>query len=371
MTKQLIRMLDDPSVPRHLRELLEVGAQDVATDYSYEQGLAQHLAHVAAATPPPAWAADLVATTKTTAAAGLSLKVIVAGVSIPVATAGVVAAVVFGGGRTGTPADGRPGSEAPAAVLPEAPEAEQMPDTGEFALSRRTERGEPTVIVQPADNASKGRWTGEPTASGKRTAQHRRRHARARPSPGHAPSEAPRSMPPAGVSSGPVTELDQIGGGQTTSAAEVVRGTSGHEVGTPTRRNDLHARWARGEDRSAAREKAAPAKARPRPPVQQELRPAPKAQLDPLQREMRMLAAANRLLESDPDRTLALARLGERDFPASTFSEERRYLIVMALIKLDRMDEARRLGLRFSRTYPHSPFAERIRRILASRAAED
>jgi hypothetical protein len=81
---------------------------------------------------------------------------------------------------------------------------------------------------------------------------------------------------------------------------------------------------------------------------------------------MQMLAAASRLLDSNPERTLALVRAGEKEFPNSMFMEERGHLRILALIKLGRTDEARRRAWPYLRRYPKGPFAERVRRALAS-----
>jgi hypothetical protein len=89
------------------------------------------------------------------------------------------------------------------------------------------------------------------------------------------------------------------------------------------------------------------------------------------ERETRMLAAANRLLESDPERALGLAKRGEREFPGSMFTEERRHVLILALIRLSRLDEARQIAGPYLRDYPKSPFAQRVRHALAKAQREE
>ena len=59
---------------------------------------------------------------------------------------------------------------------------------------------------------------------------------------------------------------------------------------------------------------------------------------------MQMLAVAQRVLGSDPERALRLAEQGEREFPRTMFSAERKQLALLAMVKLGRVEEARRIG---------------------------
>lgn len=83
-----------------------------------------------------------------------------------------------------------------------------------------------------------------------------------------------------------------------------------------------------------------------------------------LAREIAQLAAARRMLSSDPARALALLDDGRERYPSSVFGEERLALRVLGLAALHRDAEARAEGGRFLATHPVSPFAERIRRAL-------
>jgi len=135
-------------------------------------------------------------------------------------------------------------------------------------------------------------------------------------------------------------------------------------------RNDLHARWARGEDTRSESDRRGDDEEPSRATSGRQAEPEPQkpaaAPVDPLTQEMRMLASANNLLVSDPERALAIARSGERNYPNSMFTEERRHIIILALIKLERMEEARALAWPYLRKYPRGPYSERIRRALAT-----
>jgi hypothetical protein len=85
-----------------------------------------------------------------------------------------------------------------------------------------------------------------------------------------------------------------------------------------------------------------------------------------LEREMQMLAVAQRVLASDPSRALRLAHQGDREFPGSMFAAERKQVGLLALVQLGRLDEARRLGQPFLVAYPNAPWSERLRRALAT-----
>ena len=81
---------------------------------------------------------------------------------------------------------------------------------------------------------------------------------------------------------------------------------------------------------------------------------------------MQMLAVAQRVLSSDPERSLRLTRQGEQEFRGSMFSAERTQVSLLALVQLGRVDEARRLGTPFLRAYPNAPWSARLREALAT-----
>jgi hypothetical protein len=70
------------------------------------------------------------------------------------------------------------------------------------------------------------------------------------------------------------------------------------------------------------------------------------------------------LLESDPRAALALVREGQLRFRGGYFSQERRYVEVMALIALGRDAEARAQGWAFMRDYRSGPYSTKIERAL-------
>ena len=100
--------------------------------------------------------------------------------------------------------------------------------------------------------------------------------------------------------------------------------------------------------------------------------PAPVAKLDDarLEREMGMLAVAQRVLSADPTRALSLVRQSAREFGDSMFAPERGQLELLALVKLGRLDEAKRLARPYLARYPNGPFSDRVRRALASARVE-
>ena len=86
--------------------------------------------------------------------------------------------------------------------------------------------------------------------------------------------------------------------------------------------------------------------------------------------EMRLVATAEQLLERSPDRALALVLEGERRFARGYFQQERAYIAIMALIRLDRMDEARARAASFARRLPARPYGDRILRALGTSQAK-
>ena len=52
------------------------------------------------------------------------------------------------------------------------------------------------------------------------------------------------------------------------------------------------------------------------------------------------------------------------------FTEERQQLLLLSLVKLGRLDEAKRLARPYLARYPNGPFSDRVRRSLASGRVE-
>jgi RNA polymerase sigma-70 factor (ECF subfamily) len=82
---------------------------------------------------------------------------------------------------------------------------------------------------------------------------------------------------------------------------------------------------------------------------------------DEVAREIQEVAAARQLLARDPAGALSLVRSGETRFASGYLGEERRYIGVVALFKLGRLDEARAAAARFLVDYPDGPFTARVR----------
>jgi hypothetical protein len=85
-----------------------------------------------------------------------------------------------------------------------------------------------------------------------------------------------------------------------------------------------------------------------------------------LEREMRMLAVAQRVLTEDPARSLRLCRQGESEFRDSMFSAERKQVALLALVQLGKVEQARREGIPFLRAYPNAPWSARLREALGT-----
>jgi hypothetical protein len=83
-----------------------------------------------------------------------------------------------------------------------------------------------------------------------------------------------------------------------------------------------------------------------------------------LKREMAQLMQATQALNTNPARALSLAQAGEQEFRSSLFSEERQHVLLLAIIKLGRVDEAQQLSVPYVRAHPDSPFARRVRNAL-------
>jgi len=84
--------------------------------------------------------------------------------------------------------------------------------------------------------------------------------------------------------------------------------------------------------------------------------------------EVREVATAEQLLATAPARALSLVRSGEARFANGYLREERRYIGVIALFKLGRVDEARVEAARFLSDYPDGPYSDRVRGALRARA---
>jgi hypothetical protein len=85
--------------------------------------------------------------------------------------------------------------------------------------------------------------------------------------------------------------------------------------------------------------------------------------------EMQQVATAEQLLERSPARALALVHKGDQQFGHGYFQQERAYIAIMALIRLDRLDQTRARAASFAKQYPPLPYGARIRSALEARGA--
>ena len=81
---------------------------------------------------------------------------------------------------------------------------------------------------------------------------------------------------------------------------------------------------------------------------------------DSAQAELMLLLRARRVLESAPQRALALAGEHATSFPNGMLAEERETITIDALRQLGRIDEARRRFQSFSQRFPGSAHRERL-----------
>jgi hypothetical protein len=81
--------------------------------------------------------------------------------------------------------------------------------------------------------------------------------------------------------------------------------------------------------------------------------------------ELQLLARARAALASDPAAALSLTSRHGRLFPGGLLEQERDVLIIEALVRLDRGDQAADKARRFWRRYPQSPYADKVRRTLS------
>jgi hypothetical protein len=347
-------MWDDPAESSRLRQLLRAG-REAPADYNVEHGVVRHLANLQAGVALPEWAASLpsaktgavpvlawlaVPFLAATAVFGVWLTTQRADVSQPVVTG--APAALAGDTSSGvlpvasSPQVGRIESQPLAAAAPAESARQHAPDS-----ERSDARAVPSVAAKLGAHATPTRRI--PTVPDARVALHG-------PSPSPSPSASP-SPSPSMDAPGPVrgASLSALVVPQRTAAAAPAP-ASAHVAPDPEPEPVAEA------DATAARDAPHAAAATP----------SPDRADSRLEREMQMLAVAQRVLTSDPSRALRLARQGEREFSGSMFSAERRQLALLALVRLGQLDEARRLGRPFLVAYPNAPWSERLRRALST-----
>jgi len=346
MTKRLLPMIDDPTEPPYVRQLLEAGRQDQVADYDVDKGLTEHLAQIEAGVATPPWADALKVTSAGAVAASGSTSI--AWLALPLVTASVIAVVMMSSTRdAGEPRAGVSASPATPATptvksAVQAPRAVQEPQAHAIGAA-------PAPMVVPEASPPEV----QPARPVRVAPQTRKAHA----------PRAGKHLP-AGASA----KAEHTRGGELTLAQPSVAPTpsTGRARAPEQAANPAAAVTAAPtiviEDPQPAAT-AAPAEE----PVQPMRAPQDDARLE---REMAMLAMSQRVLQVDPERALKLARQGEAEFGGSMFTQERQQLLLLSLVKLGRLDEARRLAKPYLARYPKGPFSDRVRRALATGRVE-
>jgi len=343
MTKRLTPLIDDPSQPDYVRELLETGRHARVSDYDYGSGLTRHLAQINAAVPTPPWAESLQSSMVAGAgAAGVAGSSLVAWIALPVVGASVLAAVLLSSGAE--PAK-QPGAttvrSVPAAAVPARPE----PLLGEAAAP-----AEPRISRAPEEVPTKASAPRSQPRSGRSPALHAARRV-APSAPAKSIAAGPNRI--TGVTSAASSPAESVretkSGAAPTRAAQVAERAPAAETLTIT------------DPEPAAQPEAAAPSAEPAAVRGDDAR---------LEREMGMLSISQRVLHSDPGRALSLARQGEAEFSGSMFTQERQQLLLLSLVKLGRIEEAKRLARPYLARYPNGPFSDRVRRALVSGRVE-
>ena len=91
-------------------------------------------------------------------------------------------------------------------------------------------------------------------------------------------------------------------------------------------------------------------------------RPEPPAA--PPSSEVELLKAARAAVASDPQRALTLTRRHRGEFPYGAYAQERDFIAISALTRLNRPAEARQQAEVFRRRYPRSPYLPQLARLL-------
>jgi len=352
MTKRLTPLLDDPAAAPDVRELLLAGRDASVTDYDFNAGLERHMTHVQTGAPLPDWAKGLEGSsgTGTAVVTGTSL---IGWLALPIATVAVVGAVML--------------------LRDREPEPAPTVSAGAHGSS-----GEPTQVVQAAPTAVPAAAPSEAGLRADRAAREPHGSTRAletsrRAANGRGQSSAKSAAKRASTAAGTRPGSSATGTAATGAARAPSSGDlfDGSPIPTASQADNV-ARSARSASANAAQaERETAAEAVALDERRGEAKPEPAAIDDTrLEREMGMLAVAQRVLHTDAARTLSLARQGESEFAGSMFTQERKQLELLALVKLGRLDEAKRLARPYLARYPNGPFSDRVRRALATGRVE-
>jgi hypothetical protein len=346
MTKRITPLLEDEAASSDVRELLQAGRDSHVSDYDYGAGLERHLGLVQAGAPLPDWAKGLEGGSGTGAGAVAGTGLI-GWLALPVVTVAVVGAVWLLRSDE---------SE----VTPPPPAGAGLTVPSHVATPAGAPAAGPSEATLRADRA--GAAAGEGAAP--RAEASRRAAVRGR-APAAAKASAAKRAPLAGTRPGSSPNANANGDAADFRSDDLFAGSP---VATATRGSNVarpaaNAAQAEREPAETADERTSEQQAatKPEPAVIDDTR---------LEREMGMLAVAQRVLHTDPARALALSRQGEAEFAGSMFTQERKQLELLALVKLGRLDEAKRLARPYLARYPNGPFSDRVRRALATGRVE-
>lgn len=123
------------------------------------------------------------------------------------------------------------------------------------------------------------------------------------------------------------------------------------------------------DDPSAAPVDAAPAPPSPHERAPTRGAPSTRAGGDSLAEEHALVQRARADLARSPKDALAAAAEHERRFPDGQLAAERDYVRIKALLSLGRRDEAAAHGNRFVARFARSPYADRVRALIADGGA--
>ena len=373
MTHDDTPMWEDPQESSALRQLLRAGRVENA-EYDVESGLARHLAQLQAGAQMPAWAAQ------TTLQKSASWSVL-AWLVPPVISAGVVGAWLA---LQPTPASLVPSvPKAPAVIDPAVISPAVTNKDTSPAAERELERSQPEAPPVPAgaqdrsaddmranaerENAALAREAGEPHDHAAVVAHPPRvatRSASLRRSRLARNEEAPNAVGAGAARSGRDARDVESDARSVEQAPQPERVQ--HAAAPAAAMPATDAKSQPAERRGTQDEAIAQTNADKSDKTDKVGHQDDEVSGARLEREMRMLAVAQRVLTEDPERSLRLCRQGEREFRGSMFSAERKQVALLALVQLGKLDQARREGIPFLRAFPNAPWSARLRLALST-----
>jgi len=348
-------MWDDPQESSALRQLLRAGRVE-NSDYDVERGLARHLAQLHSGAQLPAWAAQ---TTLQKSASWSLLAWLVP----PVISAGVVGAWLAL----------QPAAQAPASLGNLVPAPVKAPTTqliepaavtpASDALGRTSEAKEVKRVLEDREAVRETVEANEHANVVTRTARPAARSNAGR----RARATRLDDAPPSATSYAAVAQ-SRDSSGSTSVSGGVTSAKSANEESVATKAVAAVSPAAQEPAPSPAPVEEAKAKPAERRAKEEESASAKEDEVSGarLEREMRMLAVAQRVLTEDPARSLRLCRQGESEFRGSMFSAERKQVALLALVQLGKVEQARREGIPFLRAYPNAPWSARLRVALST-----